>query len=194
LNDLSGAPRPLEIRTIGEDATVLRGLAQDVARRLGGTPSLVDFYDGIEDEVPIREYRVNGDAAVRAGLDAARVSGELAVALRGSVAACRHDRLVPVRAPPDAIPIRSRAPRYPTPLVSGPPCLALRHGDFRDGVGAPAENLTPTIIATAAVLGAISAGSRDAPPALGMTVPAGYRVGAGSPRRRPGLVTAMGVA
>jgi len=187
LNDLSGAPRPLEIRAIGEDATVLRRLAQDVARRLKKTPSMVDFYDGIEDEVPIRDYRVNGDAAVRAGLDAARVSSELGVALRGSVVGSmpRHDRLVPVRVRfPDAIrfdPERLDAAPF---AVGGAAVPFSRFVVATAATGAGVlrrENLVPTIIASAAVEGRDLGGlTRDVRRRLaGMTVPAGYRVEVG---------------
>jgi multidrug efflux pump subunit AcrB len=187
LNDLSGAPRPVEIRAIGEDATVLRRLAQDVSGRLDGTPSLVDFYDGIEDEVPIRDYRVNGDATVRAGLDAARVSSELAVALRGSVVGSlpRHDRLVPVRVRfPDAIrfdPERLDA----APLAVGGAAVPFSRfvaATVGTGVGVlRRENLIPTIIASAAVEGSDLGGlTREVRRRLaGMTVPAGYRIEVG---------------
>ena len=81
-------------------------VAKDVAGRLEGTPSLVDFYDGIEAEVPIHDYRLNGEAAVRAGVDAAQVADNVGVALRGTVVGTvpRFDRLVPVRVRfPDAV-------------------------------------------------------------------------------------------
>jgi multidrug efflux pump subunit AcrB len=99
LNDLSGAPRPIEVRTSGEDPAILNAIGKQVGKRLEGTPSLVDFYDGIEAEVPIRDYRVNSEAAVRAELDPAEVARNLSVALHGRIvgAVPRFDRLVPVR-------------------------------------------------------------------------------------------------
>ena len=184
LNDLSGAPRPLEIRMSGEDPAVLSRIAHEVGGRLAGTPSLVDFYDGIEDEVPIRDYRVDGDAAVRAGRNAADVASDLGVALRGEVVGSvpRFDRLVPVRVRfPDAVrfdPERLDA----APLAMGTAIVPLsRFAAAANGTGPSLlrrENLVPTIIASADVEGSDLGGlTREVRRRLaGINVPAGYRV------------------
>src|SRR2546426_9754067 len=65
LNDLSGNPRPLEVRLLGEDQAVLSRLALEVEHRLDGTPTLVDYYRGVEDETPLLRYRPDSDAAGR---------------------------------------------------------------------------------------------------------------------------------
>jgi multidrug efflux pump subunit AcrB len=187
LNDLSGAPRPIEVRTSGEDPAILRTIGQDISRRLEGTPSLVDFYDGIEAEVPIREYRVNPEIAVHAGLAPADVAANLAIALHGTVvgAVPRFDRLVPVRARfPDEI-------RFdPARLDAAPIAVSgaeLPLGSFATGVmtkGASLlrrENLQPTINATADVEGSDLGGlTREVRHRLeGLNVPAGYNVTVG---------------
>jgi CzcA family heavy metal efflux pump len=184
LNDLSGAPRPLEVRTSGEDPAILSRVARDVATRLDGTPSLVDFYDGIEAEVPIRDYRLDGDAAVRAGTDAGRIASDLGVALHGAVVGTvpRFDRLVPVRVRfPDAVrfdPARLDA----MPLAVGGAAVPLsRFARAESGTGASVlrrENLVPTVIATGDVEGGDLGGlTREVRRRLaGVSLPAGYRV------------------
>lgn len=187
LNDLSGNPRPLEIRTSGEDPAILRRIAGEVGQRLSGTPSLVDFYDGIESEVPIRDYRIDGDAAVRAGLDAAEVASDLGVALRGELVGTvpRFDRLVPVRVRfPDAVrfdPERLDA----APLAVGTAAVSFSRfaeASNRKGEGMlRRENLLPTIMATADIEGGdLGGATREVRRRLaGISVPAGYRVEVG---------------
>src|SRR5206468_4379248 len=68
LNDLAGNPRPLEVRIVGQDQAVLSRLADDVERRIQDTPHLVDYYRGVEGEVPVVRYALQADAAERAGL------------------------------------------------------------------------------------------------------------------------------
>src|SRR5206468_11557356 len=99
LNDLAGAPRPVEIKILGPDQKVLVSLARDLASKLEGTPHLEDYYAGFEDEVPVRRFRIDPDAAARAGLTPVAVAEDLAVALRGEIvgAVPRLDRPVPVR-------------------------------------------------------------------------------------------------
>jgi multidrug efflux pump subunit AcrB len=184
LNDLSGAPRPLEVKTSGEDPAVLRRLAGDVGKRLEGTPSLVDFYDGIEAEVPIHNYRVDGDAALRAGRTAAEFASDLGTALRGTVVGTvpRFDRLVPVRVRfPDAVRFDPERLDAAPLAVSG---AAVPFARFARATNATAEgllrreNLVPTIIASGDVEGSDLGGlTREVRRRLtGIKVPAGYRV------------------
>jgi multidrug efflux pump subunit AcrB len=184
LNDLSGAPRPLEVKTSGEDPVVLRKLAQEVGKRLEGTPSLVDFYDGIEAEVPIHDYRVDGDAALRAGLSAADVASDLATALRGTVVGTvpRFDRLVPVRVRfPDAVrfdPERLDAAPLAVNRAAVPIARFARSTtETAEGV-LRRENLVPTIIASGDIEGGDLGGlTREVRRRLaGVNIPAGYRV------------------
>jgi len=184
LNDLSGAPRPLEVKSSGEDPAVLRRLAEDVGKRLEGTPSLVDFYDGIEAEVPLRDYRVDGDAALRAGRTAAEVASDLGMALRGTVVGTvpRFDRLVPVRVRfPDAVrfdPERLDAAPLAVHGAAVPLArFARATNETAEGL-LRRENLVPTIIATGDVEGSDLGGmTREVRNRLaGIKVPAGYRV------------------
>jgi multidrug efflux pump subunit AcrB len=184
LDDLSGAPRPLEVRMSGEDPTILRGIAADVSRRLEGTPTMVDFYDGIEAEVPIRDYRVDAGAALRAGLGPAAVADNLGLALQGTIvgAVPRFDRLVPVRVRyPDAVrfdPDRLEA----APLAAAGAAVRLStFASARQVTGASLlrrENLQPAVNATADVEGRDLGGlTREVRRRLaGIKTPAGYRV------------------
>jgi multidrug efflux pump subunit AcrB len=208
LNDLSGAPRPIEIRMSGEDPAVLRRIAGEAAQRLAGTPSLVDFYDGVEAEVPVRAYRIDADAAMRAGLDATEIADDLTVALRGRIvgAVPRFDRLVPVRVRfPDAVrfdPDRLDA----SPLaVAGSPVSLARFGAAAEETGAAVlrrENLRPTVIASADVEGSDLGGlTREVRRRLrGLELPPGYRIEIGGRAesqarafRQLAVVTLLGV-
>src|SRR5207245_2947734 len=77
LNDLAGNPRPLEVRIMGEDQKVLVRIAGDVEGRLRDTPHLVDYYRGVEGDVPMLRYALDADAAARGGIDSAQVGGDL---------------------------------------------------------------------------------------------------------------------
>jgi CzcA family heavy metal efflux pump len=184
LNDLSGNPRPLEVRLLGEDQAVLSRLAADVEKRLDGTPHLVDYYRGVEDEVPLLRVAPDSDAAVRAGLLPADVADDLETALRGSVVGTvpYFDRLVPVRVRfPDEV-------RYdPAMLASLPialgeaavPIARLAHPAFERGASTLyRENLSPAAIASGDVQGGDLGGLvRQVSARLkGIDLPRGYRL------------------
>lgn len=80
LNDLSGVARPVEIRILGPDHGALVPIAEEVEKRLDGTPNMVDYYRGFEDDAPTLRYEVNADAAARAGLAPADVADDLGTA------------------------------------------------------------------------------------------------------------------
>ncbi len=184
LNDLSGAPRPLEIRVSGEDRAVLHRLAVAVADRLRATPTLVDYYDGIEAEVPLREYHVDGAAAARAGVDPSEIADDLGVALRGSIVGSvpRFDRLVPVRVRfPDEIRFDpERLDSAPLSIGATPvPLGRFAAASDQTAVGLlRRENLVPTVIASADVEGSDLGGlTREVRRRLaGVRAPAGYRI------------------
>jgi CzcA family heavy metal efflux pump len=159
LNDLAGNPRPLEVRILGEDRTVLVRLAAEVERRLRATPHLVDYYRGVEGEVPMLRYALDGDAAARAGLTSSDIGEDLAAALRGVVVGSvpRLDRLVPVRVRfPDEIRFRSEGlGSWPISLgASAVPISSLARVVPTTGASELLrENLSPAAVATSDVEG-----------------------------------------
>ncbi len=159
LNDLSGNPRPLEVRLLGEDREVLVRLAAEVERRLHGTPHLVDYYRGLEGEVPMLRYALDGDAAARAGLASADLGDDLAAALRGVVVGSvpRLDRLVPVRVRfPDEVRFRPDGlGSWPISLgTSAVPISSLARVVATTGASQLLrDNLSPAAVATSDVEG-----------------------------------------
>ncbi len=185
LNDLSGTPRPLEIKVFGDDYAVLQGLGTEITRRVRAIPGLVDLYPGFEAESPELRFRIDPAAAARFGKTAADVAADLEASLRGTVAAVfrRADRPINVRV------------RYPDDVRFDPArvgALALAWGPAGavpvtavapvERVGVPTqlvrENLRPVVIVTAdhegRDLGSIV---RDVRARLrGLTLPEGYRL------------------
>ncbi len=99
LGDLQGSPEPIEVKVFGPDLAVLQRAAADVAKRIRGTPGLVDFFDGDEGCAPETDLRVDSFAASRVGLATSSISDQLAAAFTGEVATQvrRSDRLEDVR-------------------------------------------------------------------------------------------------
>jgi CzcA family heavy metal efflux pump len=99
LNDLSGSPRPVEVKLFGPDYAKLEELGGDVAKRLRGVRGLVDLYDGRERDAPLLRFTPRRSAIARLGMTPDDVSAELATVLRGSVVGAirRFDRLIGVR-------------------------------------------------------------------------------------------------
>ena len=184
LNDLSGNPRPLEIRLLGQDQAVLSRLAEEVERRLAGTPHLVDYYRGVEDQTPLLRYAPDSDAAVRAGVSLADVADDLATALRGSVVGSVPylDRLVSVRVRfPDDVRFRPDA-MGSLPIALGAsvvPVSRLAHPvQERSASTLYRENLSPAAMASGDVEGGDLGGlTRAVTTRLhGLQLPAGYRI------------------
>ncbi|MEO8196653.1 MAG: efflux RND transporter permease subunit, partial [Thermoanaerobaculia bacterium] len=109
LSDLSGAPRPIELRIFGDEPAELERAARDVARAVeadGGVPGLVDFYDGVEARVPTLRLRPRVAALARVGITPAALADDLATGLTGREVGTVAwlDRLIGVRLRfPDAI-------------------------------------------------------------------------------------------
>jgi CzcA family heavy metal efflux pump len=187
LNDLSGNPRPLEVRILGEDQKILVRLAGEVEGRLQETPHLVDYYRGVEGDVPMLRYALDGDAAARAGLSPADVGEDLATALRGVQVGSvpRLDRLVPVRVRfSDEVRFRQEAlASWPISLGSSVvPISSLTRVVSETGASVlRRDNLSPAAIATADVEGGnvgglvrqVGARLRD------LNLPPGYRIEVG---------------
>jgi CzcA family heavy metal efflux pump len=105
LNDLSGTPRPLEMKVFGPDYAILHGIADDLANRIKDVPGIVDLYNGKEREAPELRFVSRRDAIARLGTTPDAVNAQLETALLGSVVGSirRYDRLIGVRV------------RYPNP-------------------------------------------------------------------------------
>ena len=184
LNDLSGAPRPIEIKILGEDQSVLERLAGEVEKRLDGAPNLLDYYAGFEARSPMLRYVIDAGAAARNGLTPADVLDDLGTALHGTVVGAipRFDRLVPVRVRlgdefrfrPDAL--------ASTPFAIGSSIVPLSRlaPPVRETVPSVLyrENLSPVAPASCDVEGGDIGGlAREIDRRLaGLTLPAGYRI------------------
>jgi len=187
LGDLSGNPRPLEVRLLGADQEVLARLAGEVESRLDGTPGLVDYYRGVEDASPVLRYEVNPDTAARAGLAPDDVAEDLSTALRGSVVGALPylDRLVPVRVRfPDAVRFDAEA-LASLPIAIGEATVPVsRLARPVSGRGASTlyrENLSPAAMASGDVEGGdLGALTREVRRRLRtLTLPPGYRLEVG---------------
>jgi CzcA family heavy metal efflux pump len=184
LNDLSGNPRPIEVKVFGPDYDRLHQLADSLAERLRPIAGLVDLYDGRERDAPEMRFVADRDSMARLGTTADDVSTELETALLGAEVGAirRFDRLVGVRV------------RYPDPVrfdareVLDLPFVARGAAATFRAVSAPAagaspsqllhEALQPMVAVTAdheaRDLGAVSDEVRRVVDA--MKLPPGYRV------------------
>jgi len=187
LGDLSGNPRPLEVRLLGEDQEVLARLAGEVEKRLEGTPGLVDYYRGVEEASPVLRYELTADTAARAGLAPADVADDLATALRGTIVGAlpRLDRLVPVRVRfPDAMRFDPDA-LGSLPIAIGDSVVPVSHlarpVESRGASTLYRENLSPAAMASGDVEGGdLGALAREVRRRLrGQQLPPGYRLEVG---------------
>jgi len=157
LNDLSGTPRPLEVKIFGDDYQTLHELASQVSARLEGIPGLVDLYRGFEGEAPELRLRLDPDATARIGMTDAEVGTDLDVALHGQQAATilRPDRPIGVRVRyADAIRFDgAQIERLPTLPSNGSGIVSLGAVTRFQRVTSPSlllrENLRPTVVVTA---------------------------------------------
>jgi CzcA family heavy metal efflux pump len=106
LNDLSGSPRPIEVKLFGPDYDKLHAIAGELTPELRKVEGLVDLYGGREGDAPELRFSVRRDDAARLGLTPDDVQSQLSAALLGTRVGQvrRFDRLVGVRL------------RYPDPI------------------------------------------------------------------------------
>ena len=99
LNDLSGTPRPVEIKLFGPSYEVLDDLGDKVKERIKEVKGVAEPYEGHEHVSPELRFTVARDAAARFGLTPDAIEAQLSAALRGEVVGSvrRFDRLVGVR-------------------------------------------------------------------------------------------------
>ncbi len=110
LNDLSGNPRPIEVKLFGPDYGKLNELGDALSDQLEHVDGLVDLYRGHERDAPELRFVTRRDEAARLGVTPDALSAQLSTALRGSLIGSirRFDRLVGVRV------------RYPNPIRFDP--------------------------------------------------------------------------
>ncbi|HVY38032.1 MAG TPA: efflux RND transporter permease subunit, partial [Polyangia bacterium] len=156
LNDLSGTPRPIELKLFGDDYGVLRGQATEIARRIHDVPGLVDLYPGFEGDAPALAFRVDPARAARLGTSAGEVSADLDAGLRGVVAATirRPDRPIGVRVRyPDAVRFDGGQIAALPLLTAGGGVASIQAVADPERTGSPStllrENLRPVVILTA---------------------------------------------
>lgn len=185
LNDLSGTPRPIEVKLFGPEQAVLERLAGEVTRRVAQVEGAVDVYGGVER--PSTQVLVDIDrvAAARLGLTADDIAREVSDALLGVKAGSmrRFDRMIGIRVRfPDAI-------RYaPEQLGRLPISFGTNGQTSLDSVarlrveGAPTEllheGLQPVVIVTADHHGRdLGSVVRDVQSAVkGLELPPGYHL------------------
>jgi CzcA family heavy metal efflux pump len=158
LNDLSGTPRPIEVRVLGRDRAALEATAKDVAARLEKLEGVVDVYGGIERPSQRLAIDVDRDAAQRVGLSPDDVTFELRDALLGTQVGtfAYGDRILGVRlrAPDD---VRDReggiaslpivAPKSETTTLGALAAISRRES----ATELDREGLEPVVVVTADV-------------------------------------------
>jgi multidrug efflux pump subunit AcrB len=156
LDDLSGNPRPIEIKILGEDPQALDKYAEAAGAKLEKLPELTDFFDGREGQTPILDARVAHDQLARLGLDAAAVGDDLTIALSGREVAqiLRPERTIGVRLRyPDDVRYDAEALAR-SPIAYGPRALPLGQIVTFDRPISPAvlrrDGLRPAVLMTAA--------------------------------------------
>jgi CzcA family heavy metal efflux pump len=142
LNDLAGAPRPLEVKIFGPDYAELHKIGDDITTRIATVRGLADLYDGEEREAPELRYVARRDAIARFGTTPEDVSTQMETALLGARIGTirRLDRLVGVRLRyPDVV-------RFDPKRVLEMPFAAGDRTVSFDAVAAPVSDTTPSLL------------------------------------------------
>jgi multidrug efflux pump subunit AcrB len=188
LDDLSGNPRPIEVRIFGPDQQVLTALATKAAARIRDVPDFEDFFDGVEGEVPTLRADVDQLAAARLGATPEQVSRELEASLAGRVVAQVRvrDRRIGVRVRmPDAVRFDPAAIES-LPLAFGGRIVPLSAVARLSRPLGPSvllrESLSPVVKLTSGLRPGADLGgvTRDVRRRLqGLALPSGYRIDVG---------------
>jgi CzcA family heavy metal efflux pump len=184
LNDLSGAPRPIEVKLFGPDYAKLHELADSLSGELHDVPGLVDLYKGHERETPELRFAVQRDALARLGATPDDVSRQLETALLGQHVGDirRFDRLVGVRVRyPD--PVRfDRARVLDLPFVASDRAATFRAVANIEGTTSPSELLHEALQPMVDITGDHenrdlgSVGADVETKARSVKLPSGYRI------------------
>ncbi len=103
INDLAGAPEPIEIKLFGDQLAALQSYAEELSPKLEAVDGLVDLYNGVPDPAPELLLNVDPAAAERIGLSPQEVAAQANAALLGQEAG-------QVRSDERTVGIRVRAP------------------------------------------------------------------------------------
>jgi len=114
INDLVGAPAPIEVKVFGADYHLIQALAERVAKEIEKVPNVVDIASGVSFGSREITYRLDADAVSRAGLTSTDAADQMRAAFFGEQATLlrRGEQLVPLRV------------RYPDALRRDPTWLA----------------------------------------------------------------------
>jgi CzcA family heavy metal efflux pump len=137
IGDLEGAAEPFEVKIFGDDSATLTALAGRVQGELEGIQGLVDLV-GPQQGAPETTWRIDPEAAGRAGLTTEQVQTQLAAAWLGETATDLQlgDRSIPVRV------------RYPDRDRYDPARLARLTLKTPDGRLVPLSALARPVMAT----------------------------------------------
>ncbi len=99
INDVSGAPAPLEISIVGPDQATLVKYANAIADKLGKVPGVADVFSGVIYTDPTIQVAPNGRMLSELGWQPSSLADALAASQQGSVAANLPGpyNLIPVR-------------------------------------------------------------------------------------------------
>ncbi|MGP6157551.1 MAG: efflux RND transporter permease subunit [Vulcanimicrobiaceae bacterium] len=122
INDLSGAPEPIQLAISGPDQATLIGIADSLTDRIGKIPGVVDPFDGVIDGN--ETIRVTPKANVPGALTLDALSDALGARIDGIVATelSDGDTTIPVRVSAAGTTPRSLG-RLAVPTASGPRAL-----------------------------------------------------------------------
>ena len=99
INDISGAPAPIEVIVSGSDQHVLTGAATRVAAAVAKIPGVADSFSGVSQDDTILRVVPELSRAARAGASPSDIAGALAAGMQGTIGTTIADRSmqVPVR-------------------------------------------------------------------------------------------------
>lgn len=103
LDDLAGAPDPMEIKLFGPDLKALQAYAKSVGPELSKVDGLEDFFDGVAEPAAEMEMKIRDAEAAKLGMTPRQVSSAVSGALLGVEAG-------DVRLDDRSIGVRVRAP------------------------------------------------------------------------------------
>jgi multidrug efflux pump subunit AcrB len=99
INDMSGAPSPIQITLAGADQQTLIGLAQTITNKLSGVRGLADAFSGVSYDDPALRVNPNGSRLAALNISTNDLGSALEASSQGSVATSVPGslNLIPVR-------------------------------------------------------------------------------------------------